>query len=81
MLNITPSKNKNSYDYDVEEEITQSAMEYLYLQASKQWSRERNISLERRKVNMIRWLRDRSFSSRVTGAILKRLLSERFQLN
>jgi hypothetical protein len=80
MLNITASKNNDSYDYDVEE-MSQSAMDYLYLKASKQWSRERNISLEHRKVNMIRWLRDRSFSSRVIGAILKRLWSERFQLD
>ncbi|MED6223216.1 hypothetical protein PIB30_071831 [Stylosanthes scabra] len=53
--------------------LSKQSIDHLYAQASKQWSRGQNISVETRKSRIIRWLQYRGFGWNVINLILKKL--------
>ncbi|XP_057726638.1 uncharacterized protein LOC130941993 [Arachis stenosperma] len=65
----------NDYEEDQKPIIglSKQSMDHLYAQASKQWSRGQNISIETRKSRIIRWLQYRGFGWNVINFILKKL--------
>lgn len=52
------------------------SMDRLFLQASKQWLRSKNIVVENRRARIVRWLHYRGFDWGVTNYILKKLESQ-----
>ncbi|PIA58914.1 hypothetical protein AQUCO_00400041v1 [Aquilegia coerulea] len=56
--------------------MSKVSMDHLFLQASKQWLRGQNVTHEKRKARIIRWLQYRGFSWGVVGSILKKLESQ-----
>lgn len=63
-------------DWNIQHGISKHSMERLYLQASKQWFRSQDSSLQIRKSRIVRWLQYRGFSWGITSNILKRLESD-----
>ncbi|THU73804.1 hypothetical protein C4D60_Mb04t26710 [Musa balbisiana] len=63
-------------DWNIQHGISKHSMEHLYLQASKQWFRSQDSSLQIRKSRIVRWLQYRGFSWGITSNILKRLESD-----
>lgn len=56
--------------------MSEISMEHLFDQALKQWLRGRDVSHEKRKSRIIRWLQYRGFNWSVTNIILKKLESQ-----
>lgn len=56
--------------------MSKSAKAHLVSQATKQWLRSGNASLETRKVRMVRWLQYRGFNWDVISPILRQLQSK-----
>ncbi|KAL2945002.1 Regulatory protein RecX [Bienertia sinuspersici] len=56
--------------------LSNSSLQQLYEQASKQWQRSQNVAHETRKTRLIRWLQYRGFDWSVVSFILKRLETE-----
>ncbi|XP_009398758.2 uncharacterized protein LOC103983261 [Musa acuminata AAA Group] len=63
-------------DQNIQHGISKNSMEHLYLQASKQWFRSQDSSLQIRKSRIVRWLQYRGFSWVITNNILRRLESD-----
>ncbi|PON32984.1 Regulatory protein [Parasponia andersonii] len=55
--------------------LSKLSMDRLFVQASKQWLRSRDVSKETRKTRIIRWLQYRGFSWDVISSIVKKLES------
>ncbi|KAF8410896.1 hypothetical protein HHK36_003433 [Tetracentron sinense] len=55
--------------------MSKLSMDHLFVQASKQWLRGRDVSEETRKSRIIRWLQYRGFNWGVISFILKKLES------
>ncbi|KAF8660355.1 hypothetical protein HU200_057936 [Digitaria exilis] len=53
--------------------ISEASMDHLFAQASKQWQRGQNLTLENRRARIVRWLQYRGFNWSVTNAIVKKL--------
>jgi len=53
--------------------ISKASMDHLFAQASKQWQRGQNLTLENRRGRIVRWLQYRGFNWAVTNAIVKKL--------
>lgn len=56
--------------------LSKVSMDQLYIQASKQWLRGRDLPKETRKSRIVRWLQYRGFNWGVVSIILKKLESE-----
>lgn len=56
--------------------MSESSMDHLFIQASKQWLRGQDLSTESRKARVVRWLQYRGFNWGVVTVILKRLQSQ-----
>lgn len=56
--------------------LSNSSLQKLYVQASKQWQRCHNLPPDTRKARIIRWLQYRGFDWSVIAMILKRLESK-----
>ena len=56
--------------------LSNSSLQKLYVQSSKQWQRCDNVPHDTRKARIIRWLQYRGFDWSVIGIILKRLESK-----
>ncbi|KAK9152323.1 hypothetical protein Syun_010632 [Stephania yunnanensis] len=56
--------------------MSESSMDHLFAQAFKQWLRGQNVTHEKRKSRIIRWLQYRGFDWGVTSFILKKLESQ-----
>lgn len=57
-------------------DISEISLNHLMEKASKQWLRSGDISLERRKARIARWLQYRGFNWPVTNLIMKKLGSQ-----
>nr|CAB3488609.1 unnamed protein product [Digitaria exilis] len=53
--------------------ISEASMDHLFAQASKQWQRGQNLTLENRRARIVRWLQYRGFNWSVTNAIVKKV--------
>ncbi|XP_050370897.1 uncharacterized protein LOC126788920 [Argentina anserina] len=53
--------------------MSKPSMDHLFVQASKQWLRGREVPKETRKSRIVRWLQYRGFNWGVIGFILKKL--------
>jgi len=53
--------------------ISEASMDHLFAQASKQWQRGQNLTLENRRGRIVRWLQYRGFNWAVTNAIVRKL--------
>ncbi|KAG6637858.1 uncharacterized protein LOC122280874 isoform X2 [Carya illinoinensis] len=56
--------------------LSKLSMDQLYIQASKQWVRGRDLPKETRKLRIVRWLQYRGFNWGVVSIISKKLESE-----
>lgn len=56
--------------------LSKVSMDHLFVQASKQWLRGRDVTNETRKSRIVRWLQYRGFNWGVISSILKKLESE-----
>ncbi|KAF5479104.1 hypothetical protein F2P56_005607 [Juglans regia] len=56
--------------------LSKLSMDQLYIQASKQWLRGRDLPKETRKSRIVRWLQYRGFNWGIVSIILKKLESE-----
>ncbi|KAK9156426.1 hypothetical protein Sjap_003906 [Stephania japonica] len=56
--------------------MSESSMDHLFAQASKLWLRGQNVTHDKRKSRIIRWLQYRSFNWGVISFILKKLESQ-----
>jgi SOS response regulatory protein OraA/RecX len=56
--------------------MSDSSMDHLFIQASKQWLRGHDLSTESRKARVVRWLQYRGFNWGVIAVILQRLQSQ-----
>ncbi|KNA03747.1 hypothetical protein SOVF_206140 isoform B [Spinacia oleracea] len=56
--------------------LSSTSLQQLYVQCSKQWQLSRNVTHEKRKARVIRWLQYRGFDWAVVSTILKKLESE-----
>lgn len=56
--------------------LSNSSLQQLYVQSSKQWQRSQNVPHETRKARVIRWLQYRGFDWAVVSVILKKLESD-----
>ncbi|XP_072969038.1 uncharacterized protein [Typha angustifolia] len=68
--------NNNGSDNYTEHGMSQTSFDRLFLQTSKQWLRGQGLSIENRKIRVVRWLQYRGFNWRVTNIILRRLESQ-----
>ncbi|KAL6975144.1 hypothetical protein U1Q18_023939 [Sarracenia purpurea var. burkii] len=57
--------------------LSKASIDQLFVQASKQWARGRDVTNETRKSRIVRWLQYRGFNWDVISFILKKLESER----
>lgn len=56
--------------------MSKLSMDHLFVQASKQWLRGREVPKETRKSRIVRWLQYRGFNWGVISFILKKLESQ-----
>ncbi|XP_062168653.1 uncharacterized protein LOC133874810 [Alnus glutinosa] len=56
--------------------LSKLSMDHLFVQASKQWLRGRDVPKETRKSRIVRWLQYRGFNWGVVSIILKKLESQ-----
>lgn len=63
-------------DQDSRIGMSQSSIDRLFDQTSKQWLRSRDVPLETRKSRIVRWLQYRGFSWNVVAFVLKKLESD-----
>jgi RecX family len=56
--------------------MSDSSIDHLFIQASKQWLRGHDLSTESRKARVVRWLQYRGFNWGVIAVILQRLQSQ-----
>lgn len=56
--------------------LSKLSMDHLFVQASKQWLRGRDVPKETRKSRIVRWLQYRGFNWGVVSVILKKLESQ-----
>lgn len=56
--------------------LSKLSMDNLFVQASKQWLRGRDVPKETRKSRIVRWLQYRGFNWGVVSTILKKLESQ-----
>ena len=62
-------------DQESRHSLSKVSMDQLFVQASKQWLRGRDVTNETRKSRIVRWLQYRGFNWNVIRFILKKLES------
>lgn len=63
-------------DQEARHGLSDLSIDHLFVQASKQWLRGRDVPGETRKSRIIRWLQYRGFTWAVVSIILKKLESQ-----
>ncbi|KAJ7963563.1 Regulatory protein recX [Quillaja saponaria] len=72
-VNLVFKESECGEDKELKFGLSKHSMDHLYVQASKQWLRNQNLSRERRKSRIVQWLQYRGFGWDVISYILKKL--------
>ncbi|XAR67336.1 hypothetical protein NMG60_11002048 [Bertholletia excelsa] len=75
-IKLVFQESDSSIDHEPRFGLSKTSMDHLFVQASKQWHRGRDVTDETRKARIIRWLQYRGFNWGVISFILKKLESE-----
>ena len=73
---VSDEDGESDMDQELIHGMSKLSMDHLFVQASKQWLRGREVPKETRKSRIVRWLQYRGFNWGVIGFILKKLESQ-----